>query len=76
MFEVIQQSSNTPWREMYSVFNMGHRMEVICNETFAQEVIKSSKKFGVDAKIIGVVEKSNQTKNSVKIESEFGTFEY
>ena len=76
LFDLIQKQSGTDWQEMYKVFNMGHRMEVICNETFAQEVIKSSKKFGVDAKIIGVVEKSNQTKNSVKIESEFGTFEY
>ena len=75
MFEVISSHQHTV-AEMYSVFNMGTPDGSYLNETFAQEVIKSSKKFGVDAKIIGVVEKSNQTKNSVKIESEFGTFEY
>ena len=77
LFECIQQSSNTSWKEMYSVFNMGHRMEIICQESFAHDiVIPTAKQFEVDAQIIGTIEKSNQKKNMLTIESEFGTFNY
>jgi phosphoribosylformylglycinamidine cyclo-ligase len=59
---------------MYKVFNMGHRMEVYLPQQHAAQVIEISKKFGVEAKIIGRVEASAQKKVTVK--SEFGVFEY
>lgn len=74
LFKLIQSESNTPWQEMYKVFNMGHRMEVYTNEERAEELIKISKSFNVDAKIIGRVEKSNS--KTLTIKSEFGEFNY
>jgi phosphoribosylformylglycinamidine cyclo-ligase len=74
LFKIIQEQSGTAWKEMYKVFNMGHRMEIYLPEKYAQQVIEISKKFGVDAKIIGRVEASAQKKVTVK--SEFGVFEY
>ena len=77
IFEIIQESSRTKWKEMFNVFNMGHRMELICNESIASEIIKSAQKFNIDAKIIGHCEKSPiKGKNILEIESEFGTFNY
>ena len=77
IFEIIQKSSETQWKEMYQVFNMGHRMEIYCNESNAAEIINISKKFNVDAKIIGYCEKSpSSRKNMVEIKSEYGSFEY
>jgi len=77
IFEIIQTSSRTKWKEMFSVFNMGHRMELICNESIASEIIKSAQKFNIDAKIIGHCEKSPvKGKNVLEIESEYGTFNY
>ncbi len=77
LFETIQESSQTPWKEMYAVFNMGHRMEIICSEAFANEkVIPVARSYGVDAQIVGSIEKTNQSKNTLTIESEFGIFEY
>ena len=74
LFKLIRQQSNTDYKEMYKVFNMGHRLEVYLPAEFAQEVISISKSFNVDAQIIGRVE-SHQGKK-VTIESEFGKFEY
>ncbi len=77
IFEIIQNSSKTTWREMFSVFNMGHRLELYCNESIASEIIKISKNHGVDAQIIGQCEKSSlKEKNIVSIDSEHGIFEY
>lgn len=77
IIEIIQNSSETQWKEMYSVFNMGHRMELYCNESIAKEVIKISKKYNVEGKIIGQCEKSPfKEKNVVEIKSEYGSFEY
>ena len=77
IFEIIQASSRTKWKEMFSVFNMGHRMELICNESITSEIIKSAQKFNIYAKIIGYCEKSPvKGKNVLEIESEFGTFNY
>lgn len=77
IFEIIQESSNTNWKEMYEVFNMGHRMELFCNESTANEIINISKKYGVKAKIIGHCEKSNiKNKNIINIESNYGNFKY
>lgn len=74
LFKLIHEESNTPWQEMYKVFNMGHRMEVYTNEKRAEELINISKSFGVDAKIIGKVEKSD--KSELTINSIYGTFHY
>lgn len=77
IFELIQRSSETQWREMFSVFNMGHRMELLCNESIAPEIIKISKKYKIDSKIIGYCEKSPiKGKNILEIKSEFGSFYY
>ena len=59
LFRIIHEESQTPLKEMYKVFNMGHRMELYVDETAAAEIISISKSFGVDAKIIGRVEKSD-----------------
>ncbi len=74
LFEMIQQQSGTDWKEMYKVFNMGHRMELYVDEHRAEEVIATSKRFGVDAKIIGRVEASPEKK--VTIKSQHGEFHY
>lgn len=74
LFKMIQEQSETDWQEMYKVFNMGHRMEVYVTPDRAQEVIDITRSFGIDAQIIGFVEKAD--KNSLVIESEFGHFEY
>lgn len=74
LFEIIQKQSGTDWKEMYKVFNMGHRMEIYLPEAFAQTVIDISHSFNIDAQIIGRVEHS--AKKELIIKSEFGTFEY
>lgn len=56
LFSIIQEASGTPWQEMYSVFNMGHRMELYVDSAAAQGIIDISKSFGIDARIIGRVE--------------------
>ena len=71
---MIQKESETPWREMYQVFNMGHRMEIYVDEKFANNIISISKSFNVDAKVIGKVEKSNTKKLSILTEE--GEFIY
>ena len=77
IFEIIQRSSETQWKEMYSVFNMGHRMELLCNELIAPEIIKITKRYNIDSKIIGHCEKSpTKHKNVLEIKSEFGSFKY
>jgi phosphoribosylformylglycinamidine cyclo-ligase len=74
LFRMIQQESNTDWKEMYQVFNMGHRMELYVPKEVAKKIIEISKSFNVAAKIVGRVESSNS--KSLTIESEFGTFSY
>ena len=74
LFNLIQQESKTDWKEMYQVFNMGHRMELYVNPEIANEIIEISKSFNVEAQIIGRVEASDNKK--LTIESEFGTFQY
>jgi len=77
IFQIIQQSSETNWKEMYSVFNMGHRLELYCDESIAKEIINIAKKFDIEGKIIGQCEKSPITdKNIIEIQSEFGSFNY
>ncbi|MFN8284238.1 MAG: AIR synthase related protein [Chitinophagales bacterium] len=74
LFKLIQEESKTDWKEMYQVFNCGHRMELYVDEKFASEIISISKSFGVDAQIIGYVE--NADKKQLTIQSEKGNFVY
>ena len=74
VFRLIQEQSGTDWKEMYKVFNMGHRMELYVPEEIAQDIISISKSFNVDAQIIGRVEHFKGKK--LTINSEFGTFLY
>lgn len=74
LFKLIQEQSNTEWKEMYQVFNMGHRMEIYLPSKIANDIIEISKSFNIDAKIIGKVEANEGKKLTIK--SEFGTFEY
>ncbi len=74
LFKLIQEQSNTDWKEMYKVFNMGHRMEIYLAEQYAQRIIEISKSFNVDAQIVGRVEKAEN--RSLTIKSEFGEFVY
>ena len=75
LFEMIQQESGTAWKEMYQVFNMGHRLEVYLKPEHAQKVIEISKSFNIDAKIIGRVDAS-ETGKKLTIKSPYGVFEY
>ena len=74
LFKLIQEQSKTDWKEMYQVFNCGHRMELYVSQEVAQDIIDISNSFGVEAQIIGHVEKSNSKKLTIK--SEFGVFNY
>ena len=74
LFEMIQKQSNTDWREMYQVFNCGHRMELYVPGDIAEELLAISRSFGVDARIVGRVEKHQGKKLTIR--SEFGEFIY
>ncbi|AND62951.1 phosphoribosylformylglycinamidine cyclo-ligase [Flavobacterium covae] len=74
LFKLIQEQSKTDWKEMYQVFNCGHRMELYVPAEIANNVITIAQSFNVDAKIIGRVEASETKKLTIK--SEFGSFEY
>ncbi|WP_369012708.1 AIR synthase related protein [Flavobacterium anhuiense] len=74
LFKLIQEQSKTDWKEMYQVFNCGHRMELYVPENIAQDIIEISKSFNVDAQIVGRVEVSDSKK--LTITSEYGTFNY
>ncbi len=74
LFKAIQAESGTDWKEMYKVFNMGHRLEIYINEIHAAALIEISKSFGVEAQIIGRVEAAS--KKQVTIKTDNGVFEY
>ncbi|WP_420319998.1 AIR synthase related protein [Flagellimonas sp.] len=74
LFKLIQQQSGTDWKEMYQVFNCGHRMELYVDEAIAADIISISESFNVDAQVVGRVEESNGKK--LTIQSEYGKFEY
>lgn len=74
LFKMIQKESKTDWKEMYQVFNMGHRMELYVPKEIAEDIIAISKSFNIDAKIVGRVEASNSKKLTIK--SAYGTFIY
>ncbi len=73
LFRIIQEQSKTDWREMYKVFNCGHRMEIYVDESLADSIIAISKKYNIDAQVIGHIEKGEK---SLTIKSEYGVFEY
>jgi phosphoribosylformylglycinamidine cyclo-ligase len=74
LFQLIQENSKTDWKEMYQVFNCGHRMEIYVPAEIAQDIIEISKSFNIDAQIVGRVEASESKK--LTIVSEYGTFKY
>ncbi|KIX22520.1 phosphoribosylformylglycinamidine cyclo-ligase [Flavobacterium sp. 316] len=74
LFKLIQEQSKTNWKEMYQVFNCGHRMEIYVPADIATDIIEISKSFNIEAQIVGRVEASNEKK--LTINSEYGTFEY
>ena len=74
VFKLIQKESGTSWKEMYQVFNMGHRMEIYTDRSTADKIINISNGFNIEAKIVGRVEDSKNKK--LTITSTYGTFEY
>ena len=74
LFRLIQESSQTSWREMYQVFNMGHRMEIYLSPRHADAVMAIAEKYGIEARVIGKVRRAQGEKVTVK--SPFGKFEY
>ena len=74
LFRLIQAESGTDWREMYQVFNMGHRLEIILPEKYAKDIIDIASQYRIEAQIIGYLEK--QEMSSVEIRSDKGTFIY
>ena len=73
LFRLIQEASGTDWREMYQVFNMGHRMEIYVAPEMADAIIAISRSFGIDAQVVGHIEEGPK---SLTIQSEFGEFNY
>ncbi|MFP4046573.1 MAG: AIR synthase related protein [Bacteroidales bacterium] len=74
IFKIIQKESGTDWKEMYKVFNMGHRFEIYVNQKYANAIIQISKSFNIDAKMIGKCYASK--KKELTIKSPYGVFEY
>ncbi len=74
LFALIQKESGTDWREMYKVFNMGHRMEIYVSPADAEKVMEISRSFNIDARIVGRVE--DAPSNRLTITGEHGTYEY
>lgn len=74
LFQIIQEASGTDWKEMYRVFNMGHRMELYVPQEIAADLIRISQSFGIDAQIVGRVEASE--KKELSIHSAHGNFHY
>lgn len=73
LFRAIHDESGTDWKEMYKVFNMGHRLEIYLSPEEAEQVIAISRSFNIEAQIIGHIEEGQK---SLTIKSEFGVFEY
>ena len=74
LFKLIQKESNTEWKEMYQVFNMGHRLEFYVNKKDAQNIIDIAQGFDIDAQVIGYVEEAEG--EHVRVDSPFGVFDY
>lgn len=75
LFEIIQKESQTPWHEMYKVFNMGHRYEIYVFPEYADDIIAIAKEYGVDAKVIGSCHQRDKG-NKLVVKSSMGDFEY
>ena len=73
LFKLIQEQSKTDWKEMYKVFNCGHRMEIYVRPEVAEKVIEISRRFNIDAQVIGHIEEGEK---SLTIKSEYGEFHY
>ena len=76
VFELIQQNSGAEWREMYQVFNMGHRLEIFTDEKSAKQMIQTAAELGIDAQIIGRVEAPQSVKSSLILSGSFGEVVY
>lgn len=76
IFQLIKRNSATDWKEMYKVFNMGHRMEIYTDEATAESIIAISKSFGIDAQVVGHVEAASAGEKRCTIKSEHGEFHY
>ncbi|MCM1319034.1 MAG: AIR synthase-related protein [Muribaculaceae bacterium] len=76
LFKMIQEESGTEWREMYRVFNMGHRFEIYLPEEYAAQIIEISESFGIPARIVGRVEKYDKPGKHLTIKTENGQYEY
>ena len=74
LFKLVQEQSKTNWKEMYQVFNCGHRFEIYVSPEVAEDLILIASKFNIEAQVIGRVESAENKK--LTIQSEFGTFEY
>ena len=74
LFQMIHEESGTDWKEMYKVFNMGHRMEIYIDDSYAQEIISIAKSFNIDAQVIGSIEKSDSKRLTIR--SKHGNFDY
>ncbi len=74
LFKMIQEESGTTWKEMYQVFNMGHRLEIYTDQSSASSMVELAKSFGIDAKIIGYVEAAEGA--NVRLETPYGIFDY
>lgn len=74
LFKLIQEQSGTDWKEMYQVFNCGHRLELYVNQAVAHDLIDIAGSFGVEGRIVGRVEESQEKKLTIK--SEFGTYHF
>jgi phosphoribosylformylglycinamidine cyclo-ligase len=74
LFKLIQQESGTDWKEMYRVFNMGHRLEIYTDETNASGMIEIARSMNINAQVIGRVEESQSKKLTIATDN--GTFEY
>ena len=73
LFKIIHDCSGTDWKEMYQVFNMGHRLEIYVQPEVASSIIEISRSFGIEAQVIGHIEKGER---SLTIHSEYGEFTY
>lgn len=76
LFQLIQQESGSDWREMYQVFNMGHRLEIYTDEKTASQLVNIGKLFNIDTQIIGYVASENEAQTSLELKTPFGDFTY
>jgi phosphoribosylformylglycinamidine cyclo-ligase len=76
LFHLIQSESATNWREMYQVFNMGHRLEVYCSEKAVENLVSIAKNLNIDAQIVGYVKNTEGGGEKLTIESPYGVFDY